>query len=84
MYHFLAPVKQSFRLAKHKAQWRAGNAHNMTKAKNIFPIDRVNVGKGTYGEIEYYYFGNPSEGLTIGNYCSIAGSVKFLGGGNIL
>ena len=44
-------------------------------------MDKVKVGKGTYGELRIYSFQNNREKLTIGNYCSIAGAVVFILGG---
>ena len=81
LFYLLLPIKRYFLLARHQSVWRKKNKHNMTNAKNIFPIYAVKVGDGTYGDIEYYYFGNRTEGLKIGSFCSIAGNVKFLGGG---
>ncbi|MBN1777969.1 MAG: CatB-related O-acetyltransferase [Clostridiales bacterium] len=48
----------------------------------MFPLDKVNVGNGTYGELNVHAFGDENEGLSIGNYCSIAENVHFLLGGN--
>lgn len=81
LYFLLLPLKKKYLLAKLQADWRKKNIHNKTMVKNIFNIEKVCVGDGTYGEIEYYDFGNESARLIIGSYCSIAGNVKFLGGG---
>lgn len=77
----LSPIKQHYRLAKFKSDWRKSNQNNKTRAANIFPIEKVVVGKGTYGDLEVYAFGGGSEGLSIGSYCSIAGKVVFILGG---
>ena len=81
LYFLLAPIMQYYRVAKHKSKWRKKNQHNLTEACNIFPIEKVTVGEHTYGDITFYYFGGEHEYLRIGSYCSIAGNVKFLGGG---
>ena len=81
LYFLLLPLKRRILLAKQQAVWRKRNSHNKTMVKNYFNIDKVRVGCRTYGDIEYYDFGNESASLTIGSYCSIAGNVKFLGGG---
>ncbi|WP_341348338.1 CatB-related O-acetyltransferase [Paenibacillus sp. FSL H3-0469] len=65
----------------HKYKWRSKNKHNYTKAINIFPINTVNVGNFTYGALKIKHYGNPSEKLIIGNYCSIADDVTFILGG---
>jgi len=81
LFFFLAPVKEHYRLAQFKSAWRRANKHNLTQAKNIFPPDKVTCGVKTYGDLEVFHFGGESEGLQIGNYCSIAGHVKFILGG---
>lgn len=50
------------------------NQHNFTFAKNIFLVNKILVRKKIYG--------NDDEKLIIGLYCSIAGDVKFLLGGD--
>lgn len=65
-----------------KAEWRARNKHNFTKAGNIFPIDKVEIGKFTYGTLNINYYYAHNEFLSIGNYCSIANDVQFFTGGN--
>lgn len=77
----LSPIKQYIKLAIFKAKWRKVNQHNRSNAVNVFPIEKVKVGNGTYGSLEVYAFGRKKEGLEIGNYCSIAGSVVFILGG---
>lgn len=46
---------------------------------NIFPMDKVNVGKWTYGDISVYGYNNDNTYLGIGSYCSIAGGHFFIG-----
>ena len=79
---FVVPLLDHYKLAVFKVKWRDNNLHNETVAENIFPIKKVSVGVGTYGGIRAYSFGNDAEYLCIGNYCSIAGEVVFLLGGN--
>jgi len=67
-------------------QWRNRNGHNRTFPVNDlscepYPLDKVRVGIGTYGPLKVFSYGNNSESLTIGNYCSIATGVTFLLGG---
>ncbi|WP_320973936.1 CatB-related O-acetyltransferase [Dysgonomonas capnocytophagoides] len=66
--------------------WRKNNSHNFTFVANsfrdtCFPLDKVNVGKNTYGNLLVYSYGSDDESLSIGSYCSIAENVKFLLGG---
>lgn len=65
-----------------KIKWRRLNKHNFTTAVNIFPINKVRVGKMTYGPLNIYSWDNEDEGIIIGNFVSIASGVKFLLGGN--
>lgn len=62
--------------------WRQRNPHNFTTlAGDNFPLDKVTVGKLTYGPIRAISYGGSNESLTIGNCCSIADEVTFLLGG---
>ncbi|MDV8927384.1 CatB-related O-acetyltransferase [Leuconostoc mesenteroides] len=49
---------------------------------NNFPIDRVKVGKASYGKLNIHYWGSENECLQVGNYVSIADDVLFSLGGN--
>ena len=67
-------------------KWRDLNKHNYTCIGNgvndsDFPINLIQVGKGTYGTLTVSSFGVGDEGLIIGDYCSIAPGVRFVLGG---
>lgn len=74
-------IKSLLKLYFFNKKWRKKNQHNTTRAGLIFPIEKVDVGKNSYGEINAQYYGNPEEKLTIGNYVSIANNVFFCMGG---
>ena len=74
-------LKQMVDLLDFQKEWRALNPNNGTVAKRRFDCSRVSVGEGTYGDLHVFSFGNPDEKLYIGNYCSIAGDVVFVLGG---
>lgn len=58
--------------------WRKRNTNNSTRYIQIYgDMDKVHVGNYTYGDI-YVAAENKNCDLYIGNYCSIAGGVKFL------
>ena len=59
-------------------EWRRRNQHNKTALKfgDCFPLDRAEVGRGTYGKISVLIYG-PDVVLKIGNYCSIGPDVSF-------
>lgn len=63
-------------------EWRKKNKHNFTQAKNKFKLEAVQVGQGTYGNLYVVSRDYQDVKLIIGNYCSIAGGVKFLLSGN--
>jgi len=65
-------------------QWRRRNRHNETKiGDRFFPMDVVEVGKGSYGNITVQsLYVTPNEKLIIGNYVSIAPDVTFFLGVN--
>jgi acetyltransferase-like isoleucine patch superfamily enzyme len=79
---YLKDCREHFRLYKHQQEWIKRRGNNFTRAANIFPISRVNVGDYTYGKLNIHCYNQPEEHLTIGAYCSIADNVHiFLGGG---
>ncbi|WP_214858361.1 CatB-related O-acetyltransferase [Exiguobacterium sp. s191] len=66
-----------------KKKWRKENSNNFTNIGRRFPDDTsiVSIGKMTYGTLNVQSYGNSEEKLSIGSYCSIAGNVIFLLGG---
>ena len=78
---FLSPIIGRYQFAKKTAQWRKQNAHNLTTVSEWCPIDKVQVGKYTYGQLNVHWYGKEEECLRIGHYCSIAGEVHFVMGG---
>lgn len=67
-----------------KKRWREKNPDTEVFPVNIFdfPIEKVKVGKFSYGSIAVESWGSEEERLEIGNFVSIAKGVKFLLGGN--
>lgn len=63
-------------------RWKKVNPHNRVVPTNRFSINRVTIGKGSYGPITVKQWGHPKESLKIGDYCSISSGVKFILGGN--
>ena len=60
-------------------KWRKQNTDNFTVlGDKIFNFDKVDVGKGNYGELNVLQFETTCCKLTIGNYCSIAPEVVFM------
>ena len=77
---YLLRLYKLFRLRK---KWRLQNAHNSTSIDNLFDIERVTVGKRTYGKIHVSTFNNDKDVvLQIGHFCSIASNVHFVCGGD--
>lgn len=76
---FVLDNKLKYRI--NKKEWRKRNPHNYTVVSNVFDLDKVHVGKGTYGGLLVHDFKNPNEGLEIGHYCSIGAKVEFYLGG---
>lgn len=61
-----------------KKKWRRKNALNFTDpVEEIYDIDRVKVGIGTYGKLNIKTWGTKHK-VYIGNFCSIADNVVFL------
>ena len=57
--------------------WRIRNRHNKTYCLNVYDINCVSIGVGTYGPIDIEMSRNDVF-LKIGNYCSIANGTKFI------
>ena len=69
-------------MSKYKNELRKKNVHNDTYANNVFPIEKVSVGRMSYGPLNVFTWLNKNEELIIGNFVSIAPGVKFILGGN--
>jgi protein O-GlcNAc transferase len=69
---------------KNAANWRALNSHNETElqVRGIVDLNKIKVGRRTYGKLWLWGFGNPAESLSIGSFVSIAEDVRFILGGN--
>lgn len=70
-------LKRYFDLFKFRKKWKNYNSHNYTYAVNTFDIDKVSVGKYTYGPIEVYS-DDMSVNLSIGSFCSIGKETIFI------
>lgn len=66
------------RLSVRKVKWRKKNPHNLTIPMRLFPLDKVTVGKRTYGHLNVYTDNNEASYLKIGNYCSLAYNTRFV------
>lgn len=69
----IAKIKKHFWTKK----WRKSNQNNQTYPTNMFDMDYVSVGSGTYGALTVLQHGKGAK-LEIGNFCSIAGEVTFI------
>lgn len=78
---FLSPIKGRFLFAVKQHKWRKKNRHNRTTVNEDCPIEAVSVGRETYGHLNVHWYGKKEEQLKIGNFCSIAGNVHFILGG---
>jgi acetyltransferase-like isoleucine patch superfamily enzyme len=64
--------------------WRLLNPHNETTLvlSGVIDLNKICVGRKTYGKLSLWGFGNLDESLTVGSFVSIAEDVRFLLGGN--
>lgn len=62
-------------------RWRSKNSQNFTTAENCFDLNKVKVGRFTYGALTVKHFGNQDEYLQIGDFCSIGPKCTFVLGG---
>lgn len=70
-------LKDKLKQRAYNHLWAKKNQHNYTAPVGMPPIDRIAIGKKTYGPIDVM-FSNHHSCVKIGNYCSIARNVKFL------
>lgn len=70
-------LKRYLELYRKKKAWRKCNPLNDTYIINAYDINNIKVGNYTYGPLNVE-IGNKDSILIIGNFCSIAGDVKFL------
>ena len=61
-----------------KSDWDLKNGHNNTWPVKPCPVDRIIIGKATYGPIDAQFSSIGNEKLIIGNFCSVAEGVKFI------
>ena len=73
----LNEIKGKIRLYRLRKLWRAKNKHNKTTINRIVPIDAIEIGNGTYGDVTVLSYNNKTK-LKIGNFCSIAPEVTFM------
>lgn len=74
-------IVKGLRLCIFRAKFRKENTHNSIQAMSYFPIDKVSVGKNSYGPLDVIWMTNREAKVIIGNYVSIGPRVKFLVGG---
>ncbi len=62
-------------------QYRKKNGHNCTNIVRKIDISLIEVGKGSYGDLNVITHSGKNSKLYIGHYCSIAADVVFMLGG---
>ena len=78
----LRTIFRQYAFVRFQKAWRKRNAHNRTVAMTTFPMECVEVGNGTYGELHILSYFPEVEKLAIGNYVSMAPDVRFILSGN--
>ena len=78
--------RDNLKFLKAQLIWRDNNRHNFThivrdNMNSRFPMEKVKVGRFTYGPLNVKSYSDKDECLEIGDFCSIAEGVKFLLGG---
>lgn len=72
-------LKYKIEFIINRYKWKIQNKHNGTYANTTFDINKVKVGKYSYGALNV--FNDTNNELIIGNYCSIANNTVFIVGG---
>jgi acetyltransferase-like isoleucine patch superfamily enzyme len=71
-------AKQWLKFQIMKVQWKKRNKHNKTYPGFYFDINRVRVGKYTYGKINAHTSDCAGAELIIGDFCAIASTAQFM------
>ena len=79
-------IKKSIKTTYIISKFRKANSHNSCSLTGNsiykFDLNKISIGKGSYGLLDVRMYGGNNEKLVIGNYCSIAAGTKFILGGN--
>jgi len=70
-------LKNKVKLYALKKKWREKNKNNKTTIEHLVPIDQIEIGNFSYGEINVLSW-NDKHTLKIGSFCSIGPKVTFL------
>lgn len=66
-------------LEKFQRKWRVSNEHNATVPQRAFPVERVEVGRYSYGKLDIVTYNEEcKDKVIIGNFVSISDDVRFL------
>lgn len=76
-YTLLNDIRKNLKLNKFRRQWLSEHKDSDLIPMNRFPINSVETGCGSYGELNIVTFDSKTK-LRIGNYVSIAQHVSFL------
>lgn len=71
-----------FKLILFKKRFKKKFPGSNINPKNIFPLNKIEVGNYCYGPIKVMHWNNHSEKLVLGNFVSISNDVLFILGGN--
>ena len=77
----LKDIKNYIKIIRFNDKWRKNNKNNFTTIGTFFPLEKVNVGRFTYGKLNVHYYNQNNESLSIGSFCSIADNVHIFTGG---
>ena len=61
--------------------WRYKNRHNSTIVESVINLNKIKVGRLTYGNLNVFEYGKNDHNLIIGDFVSISHNVSFLLGG---
>ncbi len=78
LFGILSSIKYQFKIAKLRAVfYKKYENKNQLVPHNVFPIEVIDAGQGSYGELNIVTFGKDYK-LKIGDYVSIAQDVTFI------
>lgn len=71
-------IKDRLKWIRMRREWFRRNKHNHCSIMEPTDIDKIKIGKESYGMIHAHFYNNEAERLVIGNYCSIGEGTHFV------
>lgn len=71
-------IKNKIKWIRLRREWFRRNAHNHCSITEPVDIDKIRIGRESYGMIHAHFYHNDAASLQIGSYCSIGEGTHFV------